>query len=133
LQGILLELPLASFFLKKLLHMGCDLHDLPSLDAELYKSLLFLRDYDGDTEDLALSFTVTDGALGQNKEVHLKAYLHISFPGSQADCALQGNSISFHTVLLTNQRGAIGLSWLCCPILPRAHHTMKVDGVLQTS
>lgn len=102
LQGILLELPLASFFLKKLLHMGCDLHDLPSLDAELYKSLLFLRDYDGDTEDLALSFTVTNGALGQNKEVHLRAYLHITFPGSQADCALRGNSISIHTVLLSN-------------------------------
>ncbi len=67
-----MEVPLASFFLKKLLHMGCDLHDLPSLDAELYKSLLFLRDYAGDTEDLTLSFTVTDGALGQNKEVGLK-------------------------------------------------------------
>ena len=51
--------------------MGCDLHDLPSLDAELYKSLLFLRDYEGDVDDLALSFTVTDGALGQNKEVCL--------------------------------------------------------------
>ena len=72
LQGILLELPLASFFLKKLLHMGCDLHDLPSLDAELYKSLLFLRDYEGDVDDLALSFTVTDGALGQNREVGLR-------------------------------------------------------------
>lgn len=71
LQGILLELPLASFFLKKLLRMGCDLHDLPSLDAELYKSLLFLRDYEGDVDDLTLSFTVTDGALGQNKEVSL--------------------------------------------------------------
>ena len=71
MQGILLELPLASFFLKKLLRMGCDLHDLPSLDAELYKSLLFLRDYEGDMDDLALSFTVTDGALGQNREVCL--------------------------------------------------------------
>ena len=77
LQGILLELPLASFFLKKLLHMGCDLHDLPSLDAELYKSLLFLRDYEGDVDDLALSFTVTDGALGQNKEVCLLSLLPI--------------------------------------------------------
>lgn len=74
MQGILLEVPLASFFLKKLLHMGCDLHDLPSLDAELYKSLLFLRDYAGDTEDLTLSFTVTDGALGQNREVCSKGH-----------------------------------------------------------
>ncbi len=36
-QGILLELPLAGFFLKKLLRRGCDLNDLPSLDAELYR------------------------------------------------------------------------------------------------
>ena len=39
-QGILLELPLAGFFLKKLLRRGCDLNDLPSLDADLYRCLL---------------------------------------------------------------------------------------------
>ena len=69
----MLELPLAGFFLKKLLHKGCDLNDLPSLDAELYKQLLFLRDYDGDVDDLALTFTTTDSALGQNTEVRLQA------------------------------------------------------------
>ena len=69
----MLELPLAGFFLKKLLHKSCDLNDLPSLDAELYKQLLFLRDYDGDVEDLALTFTATDSALGQNTEVRLHA------------------------------------------------------------
>ena len=69
----MLELPLAGFFLKKLLHKSCDLNDLPSLDAELYKQLLFLRDYDGDVEDLALTFTATDSALGQNTEVRLQA------------------------------------------------------------
>jgi hypothetical protein len=68
-QGILLELPLAGFFLKKLLRRGCDLNDLPSLDAELHRSLLILRDYDGDVEDLALSFTLTDEAFGANCEV----------------------------------------------------------------
>lgn len=62
-------MPLAGFFLKKLLRRGCDLNDLPSLDAELYRSLLFLRDYDGDVEDLALTFTVTDSDFGTNREV----------------------------------------------------------------
>ena len=68
-QGILLELPLAGFFLKKLLARGCDLNDLPTLDAELYRSLLLLRDYAGDVEDLALTFTVSNDALGDNSEV----------------------------------------------------------------
>lgn len=69
MQGILLELPLAGFFLKKLLRRGCDVNDLPSLDAELYRSLLILRDYEGDVEDLALTFTLTDTALGAIREV----------------------------------------------------------------
>ena len=30
---------------------------------ELYKNLMFLRNFDGDVEDLALSFAVTTGAL----------------------------------------------------------------------
>lgn len=66
-----MEVPLAGFFLKKLLRRGCDLNDLPSLDAELYRSLLFLRDYDGDVEDLALTFTVTDSDFGTNREVKI--------------------------------------------------------------
>ena len=33
------------------------------------RSLLLLRDYDGDVEDLALSFTLTDSALGTMREV----------------------------------------------------------------
>ena len=68
-EGILLEVPLASFFLKKLLLRGCDLNDLPSLDAELYRSLMFLRNYDGPVEDLALTFAITDDAMGSNTEV----------------------------------------------------------------
>ena len=46
-EGILLELPLAGFFLKKFqsLRMN-DINDLPSLDPELYKQLMFLRSYE---------------------------------------------------------------------------------------
>lgn len=35
-------------------------HDLSTLDAELYKNLMFLKTYDGDAADLCLSFTVAD-------------------------------------------------------------------------
>ena len=45
------------------------MNDLPTMDAELYRSLMFLRDYDGDAADLALTFSITDDDLGGNREV----------------------------------------------------------------
>lgn len=47
-EGMLLELPLAAFFLKKMRGGVCDINDLPSLDPEVYKHLLQLRHYPGD-------------------------------------------------------------------------------------
>lgn len=46
-EGMLLELPLASFFLKKMRGGLCDINDLPSLDPEVYRHLLTLRHYTG--------------------------------------------------------------------------------------
>ena len=45
------------------------MNDLPTLDAELYRQLMFLRDYDGDAADLSLTFTVADSRLGSHREV----------------------------------------------------------------
>jgi hypothetical protein len=71
-EGILLELPLAGFFLKKFrAGAWCDVNDLPTLDAELYRNLLVLRDYGGDAADLALTFTVADSTLGAHREVRV--------------------------------------------------------------
>ena len=58
MQGILLELPLAAFFVKKLQGRACDVNDLPSLDPQLYASLMTLRGYQGNVEDLSLFFSV---------------------------------------------------------------------------
>ncbi|GLC57434.1 hypothetical protein PLESTB_001224100 [Pleodorina starrii] len=44
-ENILLELPLAGFFLKKFRGAHCDLNDLPTLDPELYCNLLKLREH----------------------------------------------------------------------------------------
>jgi ubiquitin-protein ligase E3 C len=44
-EGVLLELPLAGFFLRALRGARPGLHDLPSLDAQLYRNLLALRTY----------------------------------------------------------------------------------------
>ena len=46
--------------------------DLEVLDAELYKNLMFLKHYEGNAEDLSLSFTiVVDDNLGRTDEVEL--------------------------------------------------------------
>jgi len=44
---------------------------LQSLDAELFKHLMFLKNYSGSWEDLCLSFTVSDAAFGISRELEL--------------------------------------------------------------
>lgn len=46
-EGVLLELPLAGFFLKKFSGKLCDLGDLASLDPDVHRNLLALREYQG--------------------------------------------------------------------------------------
>eukprot|EP00879_Flechtneria_rotunda_P028518 GHRR01030643.1.p1 GENE.GHRR01030643.1~~GHRR01030643.1.p1 ORF type:complete len:210 (+),score=78.04 GHRR01030643.1:176-805(+) len=58
-EGILLELPLAAFFLTKMRGGVCDINDMPALDPEVYKNLLQLRHYKGDFAELSLNFTAT--------------------------------------------------------------------------
>ncbi len=53
-------------------------NDLPTLDAELYRSLMFLRDYDGDASDLSLTFSIVDDDLGTNHEVRRVQLPHAS-------------------------------------------------------
>ncbi|KAK2076830.1 hypothetical protein QBZ16_005056 [Prototheca wickerhamii] len=61
LEGTLVELPLAGFFLTKLLGRRCDLRDLASLDAELAGNLEKLRGFDpGTLEALDLRMAITD-------------------------------------------------------------------------
>ncbi|CAD7703489.1 unnamed protein product [Ostreobium quekettii] len=87
-EGILLELPLAEFFLKKFRSSYCDINDLPSLDPEMYRSLLTLRNYDGDVSDLSLNFTIVDSVYGDNREVELK-------PGGQDIFVTNKNAIEY--------------------------------------
>ncbi|KAK9821279.1 hypothetical protein WJX74_008357 [Apatococcus lobatus] len=71
-EGILIDVPLAGFFLKKFRTTLCDVNDLPTLDGELYRNLMLLRDWDGDvTEDFSRSFTITDDLGGRTREVEL--------------------------------------------------------------
>lgn len=66
---MLVELPLAGFFLKKMRNPHSDVNDLVTLDPELYRNLMFMRDYDGDFADLALTFTTADSDITHTREV----------------------------------------------------------------
>ena len=63
-DGMLVELPLARFFLSKLLGQRPYLNDLASLDPELHKNLMMLKTYEGDVEDLSLDFSVSTDDTG---------------------------------------------------------------------
>ncbi|KFH64448.1 hypothetical protein MVEG_09184 [Podila verticillata NRRL 6337] len=63
-EGILIDAAFAGFFLGKCLGQVNYLDDLPSLDPELYRGLMFLKNYEGDVEDLSLFFTVDDEEMG---------------------------------------------------------------------
>lgn len=72
----MVDLPLAEFFLAKLLVDRASAHYLKSLDPVLYKNLLYLRDYSGDISDLGLDFTIVNNDFGETK-VSIKHLLYI--------------------------------------------------------
>ncbi|KDQ20978.1 hypothetical protein BOTBODRAFT_26989 [Botryobasidium botryosum FD-172 SS1] len=70
-EGILLDVAFASFFLAKWLGKPSHLDDLNSLDPELYQGLIFLKNYEGNFEELALNFTITDKEFDVAKTIEL--------------------------------------------------------------
>ncbi|ORZ21131.1 hypothetical protein BCR42DRAFT_406881 [Absidia repens] len=69
-EGILLDVAFAEFFLKKCLGKINYLDDLPSLDPELYKGLIQVKNFDGNVEDLCLDFTLTENG-NQSRTINL--------------------------------------------------------------
>lgn len=72
-EHILIDVPFAQFFISKLLGRKNFFNDLPSLDPQLYKNLLFLKNYQGNFEDLSLNFTVVNDEYDQQQEVEIIA------------------------------------------------------------
>ncbi|KAI0504427.1 hypothetical protein KFK09_015379 [Dendrobium nobile] len=70
-EGILVDIPFATFFLSKLKQKHNYLNDLPSLDPELYRHLLFLKHYQGDVSELELYFVIINNEYGEQKEEEL--------------------------------------------------------------
>ncbi|XP_069160891.1 ubiquitin-protein ligase E3B [Procambarus clarkii] len=69
-EGIVVDCPFASFFLSQVLGeqqsaLYSSIDELPSLDPELYKSMTYIKHYDGDVGDLDLTFSYDEDYLGQ--------------------------------------------------------------------
>ncbi|CAH3116278.1 unnamed protein product [Pocillopora meandrina] len=90
-ENMSVELPFASFFLCKLLSKhgtDVDIHHLESLDPELYRNLLSLKNNSENVEELSLNFTVVNNDLGESQVVELK-------PGGRDTPVTNSNKISY--------------------------------------
>ncbi|KAJ6891471.1 E3 ubiquitin-protein ligase UPL6-like isoform X1 [Populus alba x Populus x berolinensis] len=95
-EGILVDIPFATFFLSKLKQKYNYLNDLPSLDPELYRHLIFLKRYQGDISDLELYFVIVNNEYGEKTEEEL-------LPGGRNQRVTNDNVIPF-THLVSNYR-----------------------------
>ncbi|KAJ8528900.1 hypothetical protein K7X08_030640 [Anisodus acutangulus] len=87
-EGILVDIPFATFFLSKLKQKYNYLNDLPSLDPELYRHLIFLKHYEGDVSDLELYFVIVNNEYGEQTEEEL-------LPGGKSIRVTNENVITF--------------------------------------
>jgi ubiquitin-protein ligase E3 B len=93
-EGIVVDVPFALFFVSQIL--GKDhavayysyVDELPSLDAELYKQLTYVKHYDGDVSDLGLTFSFDQDVLGQ-------VVTHELIPGGRGINVTSTNRISY--------------------------------------
>lgn len=90
-EGMLVELQFAYFFLAKVVSRsggGVGFDYLHSLDPQLYKQLLFLKNYQGKIRDLSLDFTVMESTFGQAQLVELK-------PNGKHICVTEENRVEY--------------------------------------
>ncbi|KAK9019919.1 hypothetical protein V6N11_054424 [Hibiscus sabdariffa] len=95
-EGILVDIPFATFFLSKLKQKYNYLNDLPSLDPELYRHLIFLKHFKGDISELELYFVIVNNEYGEQTEEEL-------LPGGKNIRVTNENVITF-IHLVSNHR-----------------------------
>lgn len=76
-EGIVVDVPFATFFLSRLLgqpqnHLYSPIDELPSLDPELYKSLTYIKHYEGDVSELDLTFSIDQDYMGKIETYELE-------------------------------------------------------------
>ncbi|XP_030226026.1 ubiquitin-protein ligase E3B [Gadus morhua] len=92
-EGIVVDVPFASFFLSQVLghhHSSfySSIDELPSLDSEFYKNLTSIKRYDGDVGDLGLTLSYDEDVMGQ-------LVCHELIPGGKTMAVINENKISY--------------------------------------
>ena len=76
-EGIVVDVPFANFFLSRVLGqpqsaLYSPIDELPSLDPELYKSLTYIKHYEGDVAELDLTFSIDQDFMGKIETYELE-------------------------------------------------------------
>ncbi|GMH09885.1 hypothetical protein Nepgr_011726 [Nepenthes gracilis] len=71
-EEILLDYSFSHVFVQKLLGRYSFLDELSTLDSELYRNLMYVKNYDGDVKELSLDFTVVEESFGKRHVIELK-------------------------------------------------------------
>ncbi len=104
------------------------MNDLPTLDAELYRNLMHLRDYQGEAADLALTFTVADSALGVHREVRPLSLrgLRPHRPAAGLQLPAQAVCIPYYQTSAVSLRSAESSPRACTECdMPRSHSSER--------
>ncbi|KNC83480.1 hypothetical protein SARC_04261 [Sphaeroforma arctica JP610] len=95
-EGVIEDVLLAHFFLNKILGRYNFRNELPSLDAELDKSLRFVKSYKGDLDDLCLTFSSDEDVFGETITTDL-------VPGGSA-MAVTNDNVIMYIYLMADHR-----------------------------
>ncbi|ELT93611.1 hypothetical protein CAPTEDRAFT_162148 [Capitella teleta] len=92
-EGIVVDVPFAPFFLSQIMgHQHgatySSMDELPSLDPELYRSLTYVKHYEGDISDLEFTFSYDEDILG-------KVVTHELVPGGRVIPVTNENKINY--------------------------------------
>lgn len=100
-EGIVVDVPFALFFLSRVIgqpqnSLYSPLDELPSLDPDLYKSLTYIKHYDGDVSELNLTFSIDQDFMGK-LETHDLEPGGKSIPVTRENCVRYIHSVAnFH-------------------------------------
>lgn len=70
-EGVLLNVAFAPFFITRLQGRPATFDDLATYDAQLHRSLLQVKQYEGDVSDLGLTFEVEQDVFGRTEQQEL--------------------------------------------------------------
>ncbi|KAG0307017.1 hypothetical protein BGZ98_001257 [Dissophora globulifera] len=70
-EGLLIEVKFANFFLSKILGRTVFLDEMRSYDEQVHQNLMFVKKYEGDVEDLGLTFSLDEEVFGTHRTIEL--------------------------------------------------------------